>query len=95
MRTTFVIRDGQLVEKRYAAPVNASPYVISDGMDATLNMANGQTYDSKRAYQKAVRAAGCEIVGNDPSISQPHRHQEMSDPSRDVRQAYEQLRDRR
>jgi hypothetical protein len=39
--------------------------VISDVMDPTLNHADGRIYDSKRAFQRGVRAAGCEIVGNE------------------------------
>jgi hypothetical protein len=48
-----------------------SPQLIRDGMESTLNHADGQRYTSKRAYEKAVRAAGCEIVGNDPSFKRP------------------------
>ena len=56
------------VEKRSGLP---SPMLIRDGMEATLNHADGQRYDSKRAYEKAVKAAGCEIVGNDPAFKRP------------------------
>lgn len=49
----------------WEAPASA-PSIRPDGMDATRNHADGKTYDSKSAYYKAVRRAGCEIVGNDP-----------------------------
>ena len=42
-----------------------TPFIRSDGMDATVCHADGQTYDSKSAYYKAVKDAGCEIVGNE------------------------------
>lgn len=42
-----------------------TPYIRSDGMDATVCHADGETYDSKSAYYKAVKDAGCEIVGNE------------------------------
>ena len=44
---------------------DSAPNVIKDALDGMLNPANGQRYDSKRASYKAVRAAGCEIVGNE------------------------------
>lgn len=41
--------------------------VISDdlGKDGVFNPANGKRYDSKSAYYRAVKDAGCEIMGND------------------------------
>lgn len=67
-RATYVIRDGQLVEKYLAAPLHdpsAAPFVRTDGMDAIRSMADGQVYDSRSAYYRSVRQAGCEIVGDD------------------------------
>lgn len=44
------------------------PMVIRDGMDPIRSMADGRWYESKRAYERAVREAGCEIVaGLDPA----------------------------
>lgn len=45
--------------------VRAGSYVISDHLDDVVNHADGRRYSSKRAYYRAVRAAGCEIVGNE------------------------------
>lgn len=44
----------------------SAPNIRPDGMDAIRNHADGRMHDSKSAYYKAVRQAGCEIVGNDP-----------------------------
>jgi hypothetical protein len=44
----------------------AGPAVISDSLADMWNPADGRTYDSKSAYYRAVRAAGCEIAGNEP-----------------------------
>ena len=41
------------------------PMIILDTMEYTMNHTDGKRYGSKRAYQKAVRAADCEIVGNE------------------------------
>jgi hypothetical protein len=48
-----------------------TPNIISDCMDPTQNMVDGRHYTSKSEYQRAVRAAGCEIVGNDPAFKKP------------------------
>jgi len=73
--------------KRSALPC---PAIRSDGMDATLNHADGKLYDSRSGYEKAVRAAGCEIVGND----QPDERQvsEVPNVAQDVKTALEQLK---
>jgi len=45
------------------------PHVISDtlpgGINGIRNHADARIYDSKSAYYKGVRRAGCEIVGNE------------------------------
>lgn len=51
--------------------VPAGSYVISDHLDDLVNHADGKRYSSKRAYYRAVRAAGCEIVGNEELRSAP------------------------
>ena len=42
-----------------------APSIIRDGLDNVRNPVDGRTYDSKSAYYQAVKAAGCEIVGNE------------------------------
>ena len=90
--TTYVLRGGKLVEKTVA---NADPrlHIISDNLDGVLNHANGLRYDSKSAYYKSVRAAGCEIVGNEKLTNT--RQFDPGPVTPDVKAAYEQLRSRR
>lgn len=67
-RGVFVLRDGKLVPKHLARPLHQkteSHYVISDGMEPAKNHADGRVYDSKRAFSKATRRAGCVEVGNE------------------------------
>ena len=64
------------------------PMVISDHLDDVVNPADGQRYSSKSAYYKAVRAKGCEIVGNETPRAAPKA--EMSDPIDDIRRAMAQ-----
>ncbi len=43
----------------------SAPMLIRDGTDPFVSMADGRTYDSKRAYYASVRERGLEIVGNE------------------------------
>lgn len=43
----------------------SAPMIISDHLDGVQNPCDGKTYDSKSAYYRAVKDAGCEIVGNE------------------------------
>lgn len=68
----------------------SAPMVISDNMESTLNHADGRRYSSKRGYEKAVRAAGCEIVGNDSSFKRPARKEYKADGlAADIKRAME------
>ena len=50
---------------RYGHVADGGPAYISDHMDPTKHMADGRIYDSKSAFRKATRAAGCIEVGNE------------------------------
>lgn len=77
MRQTFVFRDGQIIAKHLARPRETkrsdlpSPMIVRDAMEPIQGQMDGAMYDSKRAYQKAVRQAGCEIVGNEKMEGRP------------------------
>lgn len=70
----------------------AAPMVIRDGMDTTVNHADGRRYDSKRAYEKAVKAKGCEIVANEALKERPRWT--MPSAGQDVKRAIEELKSR-
>jgi hypothetical protein len=94
-RVIYVLRNGELVEKHLAPPLHASceaPRVIRDGMDPTFNHATGRTYDSKRAYERDTRRAGCVIVGDERLPER--RPAEVGGLGRDIKTAIEQLRGR-
>lgn len=66
------------------------PYIRTDGMDAVLNHADGQLYDSRSGYEKAVKAAGCEIIGNEePFVPKPDF--DAGPIEQDIKTATEQL----
>lgn len=76
--TTFVMRNGKLVEKHLAGPKESLGTgklrgVISDEMPETRHMADGQYYTSKAKFRQATKAAGCVEVGNDPAILRPRK----------------------
>jgi hypothetical protein len=52
----------------------AAPYVISDdlGTNGLLNHADNKVYTSKAEYVRAVKRAGCEIVGNE-KVKRPEK----------------------
>lgn len=85
----------KLVPKHiYAQPNEArsdlpAPMIISDTLDYVQNPANGRTYTSKSKYYKAVRDAGCEIVGNETPSASPRP--QLDDPGNDIKQAIEQI----
>lgn len=70
---SWVMRAGRLVAK--GGPEDVRPYiarsglpcpmVISDTLADVVNPINGKPYDSKSQYYEAVKAADCEILGND------------------------------
>lgn len=90
-RGVWIIRNDELIPKHLAPPLHRkfadAPMVISDCMDLTMNHADGRRYDSKRAYEKAVRRAGCHIIGNEtPKLAAPY---EPDDPIEDIRAGIE------
>ena len=96
-RTTYVLRGGELVDKRLAAPLHpgaAAPMVRPDGMAAVRSMADGRIYDSRSAYYASVRAAGCEISGDQRADFDRGPAFEPRRAGPDIKTAIEQLRSR-
>ena len=67
--TTFVYRNGKLVDKATAPPKGYSDAkvsgVISDIMPETRHMADGNYYTSKAKFRQATKDAGCVEVGTE------------------------------
>jgi hypothetical protein len=92
--TTYVLRNGRLVEKQYAGTPSADkrPYVISDVMTPLRHPITQQLMDSKSEFRKITKAHGCIEVGND---KWPERKPVETSPVRpDIMRAFEQLRNR-
>ncbi len=92
-RGVWVFRNGEVIPKHLASPLNErhanSAYVIGDSLDYTMNPADGKRYSSKSAYYKAVRKAGCHIVGNE---KQTQNLPGLGDPTPDVVEAVKRLK---
>lgn len=69
----------------------AFPMVLRDGLDDVINPINGQPYDSKRAYERDVKAAGCVIMGNDAPTSAKSPIVDTPGIERDIKDAIEQI----
>ncbi len=92
----YVYHDGRLIEAHLKprGPNRrsglAAPMVISDNLDSLVNHADGQRYTSKRAFEKAVRAAGCEIIGNEKQTSKGPELT-LGPVEQDIKRAIEEL----
>lgn len=92
--TTYVLRNGELIEKRLAPPLHAadrSHYVIIDTMDACRHPATGKMMDSKSKFRKATRAAGCIEIGNETVSPGKGYEPSSSEIKRDIARAIDQL----
>lgn len=68
------------------------PNIRPDGMDTTWNPADGRHYESRSAYEQAVKEAGCEIMGDDDlQIAPPPDVVTKEDIAQDIKVATEQV----
>ena len=49
----------------------AFPQIARTSLDDVWNPVDGKRYSNSRAFEAAVKAKGCEIIGNDSSIVTP------------------------
>jgi hypothetical protein len=104
-RESYVFRDGKMIPKRIAAQATRahrarvrsalpSPAVIGDGMREFASPIDGRVFDSKRAWEKHVKANGHEIVGTDaPTASERYLGSEKHERSvaEDIVAAFDKL----
>lgn len=60
-------------------------------MDPIVNHANGLMYDSRSAYERAVKDAGCVIVGNDKIDPVAPVEPTLAEVSADIKTAIDQV----
>lgn len=91
--TTYVYRDGELVEK-HLAPPKGKPFVsgvISDTIPDMVHPANGKQYDSKSAFRRVTKAYGYTEVGNEKQADRRQLHHQ--DFKSDVVEAIKKIND--
>jgi hypothetical protein len=69
----------------------SAPFIRADGMDPILNHANGLMYDSRSAYERGVKDAGCEIVGNEKLTAKPRPVLSDRELKQDIKTAIDQV----
>ncbi len=92
MRGSWVMRNGRLVRKETAAPLNApraAPQVISDTMPAMRHPITGKPMDSKSQFRGVTRAHGCVEVGNE--VQRDTRRIEYGNVKADLARAISEL----
>jgi hypothetical protein len=69
------------------------PYIIRDSLPDVMNPVNGKIYDSRSQYLRAVKDAGCVVVGDDLHSSRAKPTDLESPPGleQDIKTAIEQL----
>lgn len=78
----------QFRKKRSDLPM---PAIRSDGMDPIMNHANGLMYDSRSAYERGVKDAGCVIVGDDKLTPSPRPVLSDRELKQDIKTAIDQV----
>lgn len=89
--TTYVFRDGRLVEKRHAIPAPRI-HVVSDAAEFRSQF-DGAIYTSKRRYRAELRARGLIEVGNERAAFEPRPFEPPSAVA-DIKAAIETARRR-
>jgi hypothetical protein len=97
-RGTYVMRDGQLVPKHQAEPLQRRgprsalpmPMVISDTLDDVVHPATGERYASKKKFRDETRARGLTEVGNEafPVRQGPTEAETRQEIQREIAEAY-------
>lgn len=69
-----------------------APFTRADGMDATWNPCDGKHYESRSQYERAVKSAGCEIVGDDAGHWNQQRPEYATEGLKDdLKRSWDQL----
>lgn len=95
-RGTFVMRDGKLVPKHLAPPLQKRgpmsslprPYVISDGIEM-IHPVTGEMMTSKAKFREETRARGLTEIGNEPLSMKAPDEPTLQEIGEAVKDAYE------
>ena len=99
--TTYVLRDGKLVEKDEASPLHNTlgkgTYLTLDGMDHTWHPASGKHFDSKSRFRAETKAHGCIEIGDQKNYGRRTLTPKLDNRQRanDIKRAIYELRNGR
>ena len=79
----------QLTRRPVARSHLPCPAIVADGMDAICSQADGIYYDSKSAYYKGLKHAGCEI--DDRPYDPKAKSYTPSGVGQDIKDAFDQI----
>lgn len=94
-RATYVMRNGRLVRKDRAAPLEAGPMVQSDYLGDMLEhhgYSDGRRTDSKSTFRRWTKEAGLVEKGNDRERSGRRQGDELRQVIRDVAEATQMVK---
>ena len=93
--TTYVLRDGMLVEKAYAPSLARShlsaPMIISDTTRPFFSHADGKMYDSKSSYYRTLKERDLRIV--EEQLGPPQNYSGNLVTEAEIGEAYKKVRD--
>ncbi len=70
----------------------AKPFIRSDGMDPLVSHADGQIYDSRSAYDSALKAKGCHVIeAGEQTGGAPILTDEVGGLEQDIKDAIEKV----
>lgn len=97
--TTYVLRDGELIEKEFAPPLFAADpafHFIRDEMEPTRHMATGRMHTSKAKFRADTRAFGCIEIGDQKNYGKRQFVPKLDKRQRveDIKRAIYELRNR-
>lgn len=100
-RGTYVIRDGKLVLKHLAQPLDGqrrgprsalpTPHYISDGLPDIPHPSSGKIYSSKAAFRAETKARGLVEVGNEDFSPRQEVPVEGPSVAEDIAMTYDRL----
>ena len=85
------INDWWAKQQRAARSSLPRPYIRTDGMGDTLNHADGRTYDSRSAYERALKDSGNHIVEAGENTGGTPLVEDVPGLERDIYEAIQKL----
>jgi hypothetical protein len=85
------ISDWWALQERPKRSPLPKPFIVTDGIDATLNHADGRTYESRSSYYRALREKDCHIVETGEHTDKPREFESPGGLEQDIKDAMEQL----